>query len=425
MLLSRELFSPEPAAAPSFTMEDHIGLERSTLSVAEARQEIHMASLQLESLHEAEERFEAFLGLYNASMEDDALGIDLEKAYRLTLENYFGPEFAEQAEFSQEGIADVIKRIGRATANAGGRIQRGWKDFIASWGDGWGKLKNRAETVTDSLKNVDRDAKMKESEVKMAGGSRLHMKGSMEPKDLVDGYPDAMTTLTKFAKSSTDFGQALIDRIGTAQKAIAKLNKKSDKEEIEKLQKESKADVEKLIDAYHKEVKGMNGAALPGGQALMAPRLPQFAIDRAAKDEKLTQISSFNANKFGKYREKDKVEAPSTDQMRTLIAAVEGNIQGMTTLIEEASELIMEASEMSKSKENLPKIKRKISFEEIISGQKALADVLIVMLDNYFGNNVARWMDYIVGNLFDIYSYLFSTTRAMVEYCERGAKNYE
>lgn len=165
-----------------------------------------MVQLQLESLRGAQEQVEAFASLYTASQEDATVGRDLEKAYRLTLEGYFGADFAKAAEFSQEGIADVIKRLGRATANAGGRIQRGWKEFIAAFGDGWGKLENRVQSIESTLDSIDSKSGVKKEQIKMAGGSRLHVKTSMAPKDIVDVYPAAMTALSVFATASTDFG---------------------------------------------------------------------------------------------------------------------------------------------------------------------------------------------------------------------------
>jgi hypothetical protein len=423
MLLSKELFAEEKRPA-SFTLEDHIGLEQSTGGVNEAMREIRTASLQLEGLRDAEEHLEAFSKLYDVAQEDGTLGLQLEQAYRLTLENYFGPEFAQEAEFSQEGIADVIKRIGRATANAGGRIQRGWKDFIATVSGGWDKLNNRISAVENTLDGLDRNAKPNKDQVKMGGGSRLHIKGSMESKTLVAAYPEAMGTLTQFAKSTTTFGRQLIDHIDSVQKEIVKLDKKTDKSDIERLQKEARSATEEWIDQYHKEVKGLDKIVLPGGQGLVVPKLPSFTVDRDTKDEKISDLSVLNTNRFGKYREKDTIEIPEVDHMKDLLTSARSNITAMLKLVEDSAGLIDDASEMYKSKDNLPKIKKKITVSYGDKTGDIVVEAIMVTLENYFGNNVARWMDYVIDNLLDIYIYLFSTTRALVEYCEQGAKAY-
>jgi hypothetical protein len=423
MRLAAELFRPEPHIA--MTLEDRISGERAAERVIEAGNEVRLATLQMESLTRAQQSIEAFSNLYAATLESNGSIDGLEASYRLTLENFFGAEFAVEAEFSQEGMINLVKRIGRATLNAGGRIQRGWKDFTTSITGSYEGLEKRAEDVLRGLDDIDRKAVPIKDTIKVAGGSRLHIKTSMEPKDLVDNYAKSIEATTAFVAETTQFGRGLLDRIETTQKEIFKFNAKTEKDQIVKLQTSSKVAIEKEIEGYISAVKGLDGTVLPGGQMMKTAKLTQFTIAMSSRDVPLTQISVFNANAFGTYREKDQVTAPTMDQMRTLVAFAKASVSSLEDMVDKGEVLLTDASEMSKAKGNLPLIQQKLPVGKIFNGKEGLIDIAEVMIGNYFGNNVTVWMEYLLDNIIEAYGYIFQTSRAMIEYCERGLANYE
>lgn len=428
MRLTAELLAeaaPSTPPAPELTMEDRIVGEQLTNEAEIARQDLQKYSLQLESLKEAYAILESFQTLYDSSLEDEAGLASLEKPYRLTLETMFGKDFADEAEFSQEGIGNALKRIGQAIKNAGGRMHRAWKDFAAAVTGSWEKLEKRATAVERQLDNLDMDPTPENDEIKITGGSRLHIKGSLKPKDLAETYPQSLTALYTFARATTEFGRRFVDHVERVQKELYQFDPKTELEELRKLKRESVMEIDSHLQTYSNDVKEMNGTSLPGGHELKLTRTPTFYVERPGRDEALKNLNLINRNKFGTYKEKAKVDAPTPQEIRALLAAAKQSLTSMTKMVDDASAVMEDSWELARGSDVIPRIKKNMEFRGDESVGEVFGEIAGTMLFNYVGNRIEMWVDYINENLFDIYNYLFQTSRAVIEYCERGADNYK
>lgn len=382
-------------------------------------------SMESQMLMEVEQSLEAYQDLLSTTMESGGDISEMEDSFRITMESMFGKEYADTIEFSQEGIGRILKKIGQGSKNLAGRIQRRWKDFIASLGDGWGKLDKRIKEVESAAKSLPAKAAPSKNTVTIKGVSRLHINGKVDPTSLAKNYGDYMENIRRFAGETITFGSAFIKEIEETQESISQLDKKVDESKITKLKKQSIASTSKLFDKYSSQIKGLDNEKLPGGERIGVLTNPQFYISKSSRDQSLDELMIFNNNKTGEYKEKDVVPTPTPDEITTLMGEARQSIEAMSPLLNAMNQFIRDASELKKSGDNAPRIMKRLElvYGQNVSGQAF--NLIGQLINNYFGNNVDKWINYIGENTIEAYNYTFQTTRALVEYCERGVKAYE
>ena len=413
------------ALSGELSMESRLNTERSATRASELGGELELMRTQADALNNAYVQLESFGPLIEQSLEDESLGVELEHAYRMTLESLFGAEYAKQAEFSQEGLLESLKYLGQGLANLKGRMKRSMKDFMSALRGGSHELALRSESVLAHLDDLDRDAKARKDTLKIGGGSRLHIGGTMKPETLVKELPDAVAASLGFMHQTTEFGRALFDHAYGVLRAIGKLGKGTDKATIKEMQHNARVEAEDLIEAQVASIKDMGNQALPGGHRLNVEVRALYRVMYAdGKKEALRIPTLFNQNATGRYKEKEKVPAPTPDQIRAMATQAKTMAETGATVMAKAMELLVEADEIAVARHNVPKIKKGLDPQRVGNLNDLIVEALVTMAQNYFGNGLKLWAEYVWSSLMQMNNYLFQTNRALVEYCEIATENY-
>lgn len=420
MRLAAEFFREEPVT--ELTMEDRIAHEKTYGNVVEGEQKLEFLYAQEEMILNGIRTMESFQGALEASLEDDSVNVKaLEQSFRLTLESLFGKDHPYvETEFSQEGIGELVGKLVQAASNAAGRITRSIKDTLSEMRGGHKDLDKRLTVLKTKLSQIPNDQKPKKTEIKVGGGSRLHIEGSIDGPVLAKEYPRAAGVVTKYNRTLVGFAEALFDHVAAAQKQIAGLDKKADADAIEAIQKKTKKESDAIVAKFNSAVSGIDKQPLPGGQQIRVYDLIGYTtVDSDGKKDKGGFAFFEDNNGFGEYKEKDAIETPTLKEVEVIMEAAKTISQAAVKEMKNVEDLAVRAEVMKAAAKNSGKLK-----ESLFSIHNINKGVLEYMFTNYFGNNLKRWASNLEESMIYLNVYQFQTARAAIDYCEKSVNQY-
>lgn len=414
---------------------DQLRMESEEISteIAELNHIISLESLTLEELSEAYELTEEIRQEYEQSLEsEDGLSDERLEEMRRSLESAIGEDIEE---LTQEGLNDVLKRLGQAVKNVGGRLERATRDFLSQIFEGHVKLRKRAEVVRNQIEQLNDNAEPHSSQIHAKGGSKLYIDNTIQPSKLSRGLPEAAEKLENFNNTYLEFAEQFFDHMESIQNEIMNLDEDAKKEDVKRVEKRAKRESSSMVSDFRKALRGLDKTTLPGGHMIRIMYNDAFyveeRVDRNRSRKRQVMLPMIYSTKsLGKYEEKEQIATPTPDQIGSILDAAVEVSENVTYKKDAFEEIFSKASDLTDAAKHVSQIQRKPNSAAIGGDDAAevitsiVAELVSTLVYNYFGNNAKRWARSLNEGVATTLSYEYSFCRAAVSYCERAAKEY-
>lgn len=272
------------------------------------------AALQLESLADRGEALTDVAIVYkDVSLEDGSVA----------LQDIFGAIYEQQASqrtVSMEVIKEALEKIWQAIKNAIWRLIRATKDFFYDLLKGTRGMLKKITALRDKVESVKAAGLMAPTKpITVTGGSRLHMGGTIDVKELIEGVENGVTILSQTKTLYLEGAFGLVDSLEGLTDRLLKVDERSaaslqtDIRALSTYPSQISVDMDSLM-------KSLRSRELPGGK-LVEVELTKYTprgIPRGMPD-----LAMVDYQKRTSYRERDQVPVPELDDLSELLDRTE------------------------------------------------------------------------------------------------------
>jgi hypothetical protein len=323
-----------------------------------------------------------------------------------TVENFGGDaQRLEATKRTLQGIADTLKKIWEAIKAAVVRGIAAIKDFFAKLFGGTDSLKKRAEALRKKIADAKSEGKEAPSEkIKVSGGVRLHVSGSMEPSAVKTGLALAANEISETANK-------LLEGAGDYYQTLAKDLKSTNESVVEKfISKGTKNNIDKSVASLGSAVSlalRMKGKPLPGGKAIIVE------VGSNSEEEKSLagKIYIGDAPK-AEWKESTEVAAPSLADLEAMLTSIESMIAKMEGEKKDAEKLASDRDAAIKAGDELIKAGEAGKLSQ--SWDQAKLSAALRLTNMSFNRTLSS-----------LNSYLFGVSRAGLQYVDSCVSSYK
>lgn len=280
-----------------------------------------VSALQLESLTATSET----VSQISVSLEQLST-----ESSRVPLENLFGLVYTQierNQEQTLEGLVnDTLEKIWQAIKNGIGRLLRATKDFFYNLIRGTKGLLKKVTTLRDTIEST-RSAGLQPPTrpITVTGGSRLHMNGQIDARELIDGIDSGVVVLSQTKALYLEGAMGLVNALEPLTDRLMRVDEaSSDRLQIEiralsTFPSQVSVDMDSLL-------KKLRSRELPGGKRVEV-QLTEYTTRGIPKS--MPDVALVDYRRNVSYKERDKVPVPPLDALREMLDRVEELIASM------------------------------------------------------------------------------------------------